>query len=223
LCANKIIGGVDDAGRGCIIGPLVLSGISIAESHINDLVDCGVRDSKTISPNNREKLYSRIKQIATKVISKHLAPEEIDKYVARKQKYTKLNYLEAITAGQIINLLAVDLVYVDASDTVTERFKQNIQNVVKYPVEIVSEHHADQHRPTVSAASIIAKVERDREINKLQKKYGDFGSGYPSDQKTIDFLKKWLEKNNSKPSFTRKTWKTWDRISNLNINQFNSK
>jgi len=76
-----------------------------------------------------------------------------------------------------------------------------------FKIKIVSEHKADRNYPIVSAASIIAKVERDREIAELAKYYGDFGSGYPSDPRTMRFLKQCVEKSYDYPNFVRRSWK----------------
>jgi ribonuclease HII len=211
---RRIIGGVDDAGRGCIIGPLVLAGVSVEESKIGKLIEIGVRDSKTLSPASRAKLYPLIKDLAYKVVSIKVPPEEVDKYVARRKKFVRLNLLEAEAAAKVIDELEADLVYVDASDTDPERFKKNIVALLKRSIKVISEHDADKTYPIVSAASIIAKVERDAEIAKLRERYGDLGSGYPADPTTIAFLRDWLAKHGEIPPFARKTWKTWKRLIN---------
>ena len=82
------------------------------------------------------------------------------------------------------------------------------------PKEIIAKHKADDIFPIVSAASIIAKNKRDSLINELKEKYGDLGSGYPSDKKTIDFLRKWIKKNRKVPAFARKSWATIKTILN---------
>jgi len=79
----------------------------------------------------------------------------------------------------------------------------------------VAENFADRKYPVVSAASIIAKVERDKEIKKLHKKYGFFGSGYTSDERTIRFLKDWIKKNKEFPDIVRKTWVTAEELKKL--------
>lgn len=214
---RRIIGGVDDAGRGCIIGPLVLAGVAVEESKLGKLIEIGVRDSKTLSPAARARLYPLIKDLAYKVVSVKVPPEEVDKYVARRRKFVRLNLLEAEAAAKVIEELEADLVYVDASDTDPERFKRNVVALLQRKVEVISEHDADKTYPIVSAASIIAKVERDTEIAKLREKYGDFGSGYPADPTTIVFLRDWLAKYGEIPPFARKTWKTWKRLVNSRL------
>ena len=109
--------------------------------------------------------------------------------------------------ARVIENLRPDIAYVDASDVLEDRFKQHILESLPFKVEIISEHKADRSYPIVSAASIIAKVERDKEIAELAKKYGDFGSGYPTDPKTISFLKQCLDSFDEYPAFVRKSWK----------------
>jgi ribonuclease HII len=210
--SERLVGGVDDAGRGCIIGPLVLAGVAVEESKLSKLVEIGVRDSKTLSPAARARLYPLIKDLAYKVVSVKVPPEEVDKYVARRKKFIRLNLLEAEAAAKVIEELEADLVYVDAPDTDPERFKRNVVALLRRKVEVISEHEADKTYPIVSAASIIAKFERDAEIARLRERYGDFGSGYPADPTTIAFLRDWLAKHGETPPFARKTWKTWKRL-----------
>lgn len=209
---KRLVGGVDDAGRGCIIGPLVLAGVAVEEEKVNKLIEVGVKDSKRLSPSTRAKIYVLIKKVADKVVSVKVPPEEVDRYVTRRKKFMRLNLLEAEAAARVIEELGADLVYVDASDTDPIRFKNNILASLKQRVEIVSEHGADRTYPVVSAASIVAKVERDAEIAALREKYGDFGSGYPADPITIAFLKNWLIKYGSIPPFARRSWRTWRRL-----------
>jgi ribonuclease HII len=68
-------------------------------------------------------------------------------------------------------------------------------------------HHADTLNIVVSAASILAKIIRDKEIQKIRNIYQDIGSGYPSDEKTMRFIKKWIRVHESSPRFARKSWK----------------
>ena len=210
--SERLVGGVDDAGRGCIIGPLVLAGVAVEESKLSELVEIGVRDSKALSPAARARLYPLIKDLAYKVVSVKVPPEEVDKYVARRKEFIRLNLLEAEAAAKVIEELEADLVYVDAPDTDPERFKRNVVALLRRKVEVISEHEADKTYPIVSAASIIAKFERDAEIARLRERYGDFGSGYPADPTTIAFLRDWLAKHGETPPFARKTWKTWKRL-----------
>ena len=207
-----LIAGVDDAGRGSVIGPLVIAGVLISEEDMPKLVELGVKDSKLLSPQRREKLAAEIKRIAKKYTVIKLSPKDVDAVVERGVKLHRLNRLEAQTMAKVIEALKPDIAYVDASDVLEERFKQHILECLPFKVEIVSEHKADRKYPVVSAASIIAKVERDSEIAELAEKYGDFGCGYPTDPKTISFLQKCLQKTGEYPDFVRKSWKPAKRV-----------
>jgi ribonuclease HII len=113
--------------------------------------------------------------------------------------------------AKIIDALKPDEAYVDAADVLEQRFGSHISECLRFKTKVVSEHKADRTYPVVSAASIIAKVERDAEITKLKVKYGDFGTGYLTDDKTMVFLKRLLEKNGDYPSCIRKSWKPAQR------------
>jgi ribonuclease HII len=206
------IAGVDEAGRGSMLGPLVIAGVCLVEDKLDSLTEMGVRDSKLLSPNRREILYHKIVDISDKVSLLKLAPEQIDDHVLKRKKYRRLNYLEAVSMARVIEPLDAQIVYVDASDVNVERFKQDILDALERKVEIVSTHHADRIYPIVSAASIVAKVHRDRELSKLADKYGSIGSGYPADSRTIEFLKRWIKEHKELPPFARKSWKTVRRL-----------
>lgn len=209
-----LIGGVDEAGRGPVLGPMIIAIVVADEKTLEKFKTYGVKDSKQLSPLMREKLYNIIKEEATYVNSLELKPIEIDEVVLNGHK---LSILEAKKMAELINTIKnIDIVYVDAAHINAEYFKGIIQSHLTYNVRIICEHNADERYVSVSAASIIAKVERDRIINNLKQKYGDFGSGYPSDQKTINFLKKWIRTHNDLPPFARKSWSTIKKLSSIN-------
>ncbi len=205
------VGGIDEAGKGCIVGPLVVAGVSIEKRSVDRLVDLGVKDSKLLQPKKRATLYGEIKNVC-KVVYYHITPQEIDDYVKKGKKYRKLNYLEAIYMAKVVDRLNASRVYVDSPDTNPRRFSEEVTKMIDSNSLIVAEHYADRNYPVVGAASIIAKVERDAAVAKLRLEYGEFGSGYPSDPKTIAFLREWVNARNTVPSFTRSSWKSWGRI-----------
>jgi len=207
-----LIAGVDEAGRGPVIGPLVIAGVSLDEKDLPKLVDLGVKDSKLLSPQRRETLSSQIKNLALNYHIVLLSPAEIDRVVESNRKLHKLNRLEAQAMAKLIAVLKPDVVYVDASDILADRFGEHIAENLSFSLKIISEHKADINYPIVSAASIIAKVERDKVISQLQKKHGNMGCGYPSDSNTIKFLEDWIKKFGSYPDFVRKSWKTAKRV-----------
>jgi len=209
-----LVAGVDEAGRGCVIGPLVIAGVLAKEEILPVLTKLGVKDSKLLSPQKRESLAVEIRRLTDKHIIVKLSPLEIDRVVESGRKLHKLNRLEAENMARIIDALNPEEAYVDAADVLEERFKHHIQERLKSKARIVSKHKADKIYPVVSAASIIAKVERDREIALLTAQYGDFGSGYLTDPKTMIFLKQWLDKHGDYPDCVRKSWKPAKKAKN---------
>ncbi len=201
-----LVAGVDEAGRGCVIGPLVVAGVAIKSENISLIVQLGVKDSKLLTAKKREGLYPEILKLTQSHYVIKVLPYLIDKAVRSTRVLYKLNRLEAQTMAKIIEELKPDEAYVDAADVLEDRFGVHIQECLTAKTTIVSKHKADRTYPVVSAASIIAKVERDREIKMLQLKYGDFGSGYLTDGKTMVFLKRLLNEYGDYPSCVRKSW-----------------
>jgi len=198
--------------RGPVIGPLVIAGVLIRDDQVAALKALGVKDSKLLSPRRREKLADEIKRLAAKYEIVELSPAEIDKIVLTGKKFHRLNLLEAKAMAEVIKRLKPEIAYVDASDVVAERFGSQIKEMLPFPVTIISEHKADATYAVVSAASIIAKVRRDKIIAQLREQYGDFGSGYVADSKTVAFLMDWVKRYGSYPDFVRKSWKPAKRM-----------
>ena len=192
--------GVDEAGRGSMLGPLVVAGITISKSKIKLLKKLGVRDSKKLSPAAREYLYKKIIETVDDYHVIRIPPRVIDKSVANHS----LNHLEAKYMARVISKLSPSTAFVDSCDVNSKRFGKEISELTSN-TKIRSYHHADSKFVTVSAASILAKVSRDRAIMRLGKNH-DIGSGYPSDPKTKMFVKKSLRRNHDMP-FLRKSWK----------------
>ncbi|MFX1453462.1 MAG: ribonuclease HII, partial [Promethearchaeota archaeon] len=139
-----------------------------------------------------------------------ISVKEIDN---REKNKITLNQLEELKMVELIDKLKPDVVYIDAVDVNEERFSNSIKSHVQHkPKKVVSKHKADDIYPIVSAASIIAKNERDSIIEKLSEEYGNMGSGYPSDKRTIEFIRKWIKKNKNVPHFVRKSWETTKNI-----------
>ena len=197
---------MDDAGRGAVLGPLVIAGVLFRAEDLPKLDELGVRDSKLLSPGRRERLAQAVQRVALRVEVKVIPPGEIDRVVLYGRRLRRLNWLEARKMAEVIEALKPDLAYVDASDVLAERFGRQIEEHLPFKVRIISEHGADRRYPIVSAASILAKVERDRIISRLRERYGDLGSGYPSDPRTMNFLREWIARHGSYPDFVRKSW-----------------
>ncbi|MFZ0514690.1 MAG: ribonuclease HII [Candidatus Nitrosopolaris sp.] len=201
---SELIGGVDEAGRGSIIGPLVVAGISIGKNGASQLHNLGIRDSKTLTPLARENFFGNIVQLSNSLCISKIDCHEVDNYVF----FNGLNELEAIGMAEVINNIHADRIYVDACDINLERYKNSIKKYLWTPKpSIYCLHHADCLNVVVSAASIVAKIIRDNEVQRIRKIYHDIGSGYPSDKKTMFFIKKWVTRYKSAPTFVRKSWR----------------
>ena len=167
--------GIDEAGRGCIIGPMVICAAAINPMDEYRLKEIGVRDSKKLSPNQREALYGKVGRLC-KYTTVKIPAEEINELMDRHN----LNEIEAIKIAQAIDQLGIvgATVFVDSPDNVPSKFARRIEKYLKTRVKIVSANKADDTYVIVGAASIIAKVTRDREIEKIKKAVGfDFNSG----------------------------------------------
>ena len=179
--------GVDEAGRGPVIGPMVVVGLMVEDDKV--LRDLGVKDSKKLTPARREQLAVEVKEV-----SKHemviASAEDID---TLRQRFT-MNVIESKMFATVIERLGAKVAYVDAADTNEAEFRKLISCELANPVRVISKHGADELYPVVSAASIIAKTKRDALVEEIRAELdADIGSGYPSDQKTIDFLKQWYK------------------------------
>lgn len=209
-----LIAGIDDAGRGPVIGPLVVAGVLVHIHQIPHLKALGVKDSKALSPRRRRCLSKKIKDLVVNYTIVELSPKEIDEVVLRGQRLRKLNWLEAKAMAKAIHRLHPDVAYVDAADVLERRFGEQIREMLPFDVEIVSEHRADVNYPVVSAASILAKTHRDHVVSGLNEVYGDIGSGYSSDSRTRRFILEWFRTrgNEDLPDFVRKSWKTIGKL-----------
>ena len=207
-----LICGIDEAGRGPIIGPMVLCGLLVKEEDEKNLVRLKVKDSKLLTKKTREFLFDKIKDISYKYEIIAIYPDEID-HAVNNNDGLNLNRLEAVKTADIINLLKPDKAIIDAPSNNIRSYKQYLLNLIKNKkMEIILEHKADINFPIVSAASILAKVTRDSKIEEIKKKIKvDFGSGYMTDPKTIDFLEKYYEKY---PDLFRKSWLPYQNILN---------
>lgn len=197
--------GIDEAGRGPVIGPLVICGVLADEEQEKELMELGVKDSKLLSPVQRERMFDKIKNIVEAYEIVVVDPLEIDSVVG-KGKLVNLNWLEADKSIQIINILKPHTAILDSPSPKAEKYAEYIKHRLNARANIIAEHKADQTYPIVSAASILAKVTRDDLIQEIKKKHNiEFGSGYPSDPMTQVFLQKYWDKFD----FFRKSWESY--------------
>ncbi len=202
--------GIDEAGRGPVIGPLVICGAVIKEGDEFKLKVIGIKDSKLLIPKKREELYNIIKDMVDYRVLV-IKPKEIDD--ALKDEELNLNKLEAIKSAFIINELKPDKAILDCPSNNIKAYEDYLKEFIDDKKTVIkAEHKADMNYIIVSAASIIAKVVRDGEIKKIKEKIKkDFGSGYPSDPKTQDFLKKYYDVY---PDIFRKEWASYKEVVN---------
>ncbi|MEM4702912.1 MAG: ribonuclease HII [Candidatus Pacearchaeota archaeon] len=234
----KLCIGIDDSGRGPIIGPMIMAGILVNEKQKQELKKAGAKDSKQLLPEKRQVLYEKIKNICLSYEILAISPTEID---GRASVGLNLNKIEAIKTAEIINTLVNGILnlkrlsereeFIDVQKMLKDGSSIEIECYVDCPssnivawqnylnkhikkfeninLMLKCEHKADVNHVECSAASILAKVTRDSEIEKIKRQIGfDFGSGYPSDPVTMDFLEKHSSKFKHDGIF-RKTWSTW--------------
>jgi len=209
----KIVG-IDEAGRGAVLGPLVVCGVLIEDKDEKKLRKLKVKDSKKLTPKKREELAPKIEEIAKYTVVLRVPCCKID---TNRRRGVNLNQIEALKMAEIINLVEPDKAIIDAPSFNTNKFRDYLWSKLDNKnVELVCENFADQNYPVVSAASIVAKVNRDESIEELKKQVGeDFGVGYSHDSRTIEFLNNLAEKNKGKmPVYVRHTWDTVEQIKN---------
>ena len=217
----KLITGIDEAGRGSLIGPMVICGITAEEGVVDELKRIGVKDSKMLSYKRREELYDNIKEVLReKSTVSSIMPISIPscKIDANRRENTNLNMIEARTMCQIIDMIGGDDIYIDALTSNPKRFGEQIKGQIQNKnTNIIAENKADEKYVIVSAASIIAKVERDRAIEAIKKMENfDFGVGYPHDERTIEFVDMLIKTRKRLPSYVRKTWITTQMLQEKN-------
>lgn len=208
----KIICGIDEAGRGPILGPMVMVALATDEEGEKKLKWMGVKDSKLLSSSAREELFERIREVISDFRVEVIEPDAID--LSLHEAESNLNWLEADTSARMVSEIAPDKAIIDCPSTNIEAYKHYFTSKlslgVRNTVELVIEHKADFNYVVVAAASVIAKVIRDRSIEKIKAEIGiDFGSGYLSDPKTQEFLQKYHDKYSA---LFRRSWQPYKDI-----------
>jgi len=200
--------GIEEAGRGPVIGNLVMCGLLFREERLPELEAIKVKDSKLLTPSQRTRLFSKILGLVEEYKIIQLTPQEIDAAVTSET--SNLNWLEAQKMADLINAFKPDKALIDCPSPNIPAFTAHLRKRLAYQPELTVAHKADVKYPIVSAASIIAKVTRDREIAKLKQKLKiDFGSGYPADPLTQKFLK---EHAQDFPGIFRTSWAPYRKV-----------
>ena len=168
------IGGVDEVGRGPLIGPVVTACVVLPKNFKLE----GLTDSKKISEKKREIFYEYIINNCVAYSVGECSPEEIDKYNILEA--TKIAMKRAI--DKVNKKINLDYVLIDGN--MKFDFDYKYKSIVK----------GDSKSISISAASIVAKVTRDRMLIELDKKYPMYGfknhKGYPT-KKHLDAIKKY--------------------------------
>ncbi len=208
-----MLGGIDEAGRGPVLGPLVMAIVCIKPENESKLINLGVKDSKLLKPEIRNALFQQIIDISEHHEIIAIQPKEIDDALISVN--LNINKLEAKISAKLIANSNSSKVILDCPTTNYALYKSYIKKFLgqRYnEIEVVAENKADVNYPVVSAASILAKVTRDRLIEDLKKRHKiDFGSGYSSDPLTQKFIEENWE-NKEYAYFIRKRWETFKRL-----------
>ncbi|MBT4823896.1 ribonuclease HII [Candidatus Woesearchaeota archaeon] len=207
-----LIAGIDEAGRGPLIGPMVMVGVSIKDVDEALLKKVGVKDSKLLSQRQREEIYEQIEKLAKDYKIIKVEAKEVDEVLEGTK--SNLNWLEADKTIEILAKLKPDKAYVDCPSINEKAYEEYLRKGLEKKglkkMELVVEHKADVNYPVASAASIIAKVVREQEIEKIKIKINkNFGSGYPSDPYTQRFLEKYWDKF---PEIFRRSWSSYKKL-----------
>ena len=203
------IAGIDEAGRGSVIGPLVICIAFCKREDEKQLRKFASKDSKALSPRQREEAFAKLKEFCNfKWIE--VSAEDIN----RLMKEMSLNDIEAKYMADLMKKLEDGDVMIDMPDRYAWTFRKRMERFGVKRFE--AEHKADENYPIVAAASICAKITRDHKIEEIKKATCDFGSGYPSDPKTIGALKGKESRALIAP-FIRTRWKTLERINQTTL------
>lgn len=210
-----LVCGVDEAGRGPVLGPMVFAAVVIEKKHEKKLNKLGVKDSKLLDIDTRLKLFGKIQKMAVDHAILSLSAAEITEWM----KSASLNDVEAIKTAEMLNSLETkpDVCYVDCPDVIPSRYSNNIKNLCEKEINIIAEHKADMNYRVAGAASILAKVTRDAEIEEMAKEHGQIGSGYPHDPLTRNWLDEVWKRDRRFPDIVRKSWSTVDRKAQLRM------
>lgn len=211
-----MICGIDEAGRGPVIGPMVVAGVQVEDEDI--LKGLRIRDSKKCTPRRRERLAKIIKERAKDVHIVILSAEEIDKLRESKT----MNEIEIDVFYKVMAALKSHTYYVDSADVDERRFANRLKEKLEFDAKIISRHKAEEEFVVVAAASIIAKTTRDRCIREIERELRKkldipVGSGYPSDPITRKFLEEWIKRFGKLPPHVRRSWKTIQKLSQTRL------
>lgn len=199
--SNYQICGVDEAGKGPVLGPMVVAGVACSD--LKDLAAIGVMDSKELSPKRREALSAIIREEFPYTVVIRTAAD-----IDQLREEMTMNEITARAHAEVVRILGCPIAWLDACDVNEERYGRTVGGYIGRPCQVISRHKADQTCPAVSAASIVAKVIRDAMVKEYELDYGVIGSGYPADPVTKAFLSNYIRDHGNPPPIARKSWAT---------------
>ena len=208
---SEIIVGLDEAGRGPVLGSMFLGGAAISADRLEELEELGLKDSKKLTDARREELGPIVEDAVDTVVIKEVTAGEIDEL----SQIMSLNQIEINAFAEIIAQLGADTAYIDLPEPDADRFGNKLRAAQDglEGVDVVAEHGADDTYPIVSAASILAKNAREAHVTNLEDRFGTpVGSGYPHDTPTITFLEEYVDEHGTLPDAARTSWSTAARI-----------
>lgn len=201
--------GVDEAGKGPVLGPMVAAAVRAAPEDLPD----GLADSKQLTPSRRESLAAALR--ATEPVDIGIGVVTVDEIDAPE---TDMNSLTVTAQVRAIGAVpaAGERVIVDAGDVSEARFARRVTAGVADDgpdIEVTAEHGADDSYRLVAAASVIAKVDRDSRLELIGSDYETaVGSGYPSDSTTRTFLAEYVDQYGELPACARQSWSTCEDV-----------
>lgn len=207
-CRRRVVAGIDEAGRGPIVGPMVMAAVVLPVDALRGLRLEGVRDSKQLSARARRELLEKIHRVAPLVVVAVHPPGLIDR--------VNLNLLEYETAAFLASRIVVHCsdvaaIYADAVGP-PERYAAVLRKAAP-GVRVVAAPKADAKYTAVAAASIVAKVVRDAFIEEYRGRYGLRGSGYPTDPETLEWIREAYQRSpEAPPPIVRRSWGTLKRV-----------
>ena len=195
---------MDEAGRGPVFGPMVIAIVCGDSSKMREI---GARDSKSLSPASRERIMALIEKEKCFWDYSVITAGDLNERMSR-QTLNEIEYDAYLSL--IMKSPEGSAIEVDAFDVIEKRLQDRLRQ--DSGRNVTCKHSGDRIFPLVSAASIVAKVIRDRYVREISEKYGDIGSGYPADPKTQEFLRKCFENHWNIDEIVRKRWKTYIRM-----------
>lgn len=202
----RVLAGIDEAGRGPVLGPLVVAGVACPDPGV--LQKMGCTDSKALTPGKRERIDRLVREHPdVRVEVRSIPAETLDEERRRRT----LNAIEVERFQDIALALGAATVVVDAADVDARRFGRQVASRLPAGCIVVSEHKADTNHVVVGAASIVAKVARDAAIAELARRLErrlemPLGSGYASDPLTQAFIATWHGLHGDLPEGARRSW-----------------